>query len=209
VFEYKFETVAVWCAIAAAIFPFIANGTDRLSDPTRPPDSLNSTTQNLVAPADEKLELRAIFFAEGRRLAVINNHRLQEADQIGQAQVIEIFANHVHMRREGKDFDLYLIQQEVKKQTRSNSNKREASSRSRGMVAETRPVEAWGGPSTAPLASDTSQTGGFDSLNDNQPASIANDWDKQAGSQRDDAAGSSGNRTPGMLDALLGEGKEK
>ena len=66
----------IWLAGAA-----IADETERRwADPTRPPDEYQLATEAVAVP-EEALELRAVFVAEDRRIAVINGIRVHVGDR--------------------------------------------------------------------------------------------------------------------------------
>ena len=209
--------ITLMAAIIALPFGALAMAEDLSSDPTRPPAPLTSLTTTNATQADQKLDLRAIFYAKGRRLAVINDQRLSEGDLVGGARVVQILPSHVRMRRAGNDFELRLIGQNVKSTESAQSNAGDLPSVPLRTVIMTSTVEAWGGPSTTPLMNDASDSitptipAPTDSnspyaSNTTGPASIADDWDSQPEQRHDDNGSLSGNPHPGLLDALLGEG---
>ena len=106
--------------VGMALWASLSVGSELLSDPTRPPASLDASAPISAELADAALDLRAIFFAEGRRVAIINDHRVQEEDVIGAARVIEIGPSHVRLRRHGKDLHLRLIRRDIKRKPGSN-----------------------------------------------------------------------------------------
>jgi hypothetical protein len=90
---------------------------DELPDPTRPP---LATPGPRAAPADDakSLDLRAIFISDDRRVALINDQRVRERDQIGSARVVRIDYDGVQLQRNGEAFELELIARDVKQNRR-------------------------------------------------------------------------------------------
>ncbi|HEB89405.1 MAG TPA: hypothetical protein ENI85_07530 [Deltaproteobacteria bacterium] len=106
--------------IAMALWSSLAVSSEPLSDPTRPPAAIDVSATLTEEVRDIALDLRAIFFADGRRVAIINDHRVREQDMIGSARVLEIGPAHVRLRRQGRDFDLKLIRRDIKREPGSN-----------------------------------------------------------------------------------------
>ncbi len=113
--------------VAMALWTSLAVGSELLSDPTRPPVSIDVSTPLKAELRDAALELRAIFFADGRRVAIINEHRVQEQDVIGSARVLEIGPTHVRLRRRGRNFDLKLVRRDIKRKPGSTRKRADAS----------------------------------------------------------------------------------
>ena len=103
----------VWASKGSSEEPF--------SDPTRPPIA----AEIVVAPDGKDqpsdLALQAIFFAAGRRVAIINDVRLQEQDVVGAARVISIDRDRVLLLRGADPLELRLVTNDLK-QPRSPSS---------------------------------------------------------------------------------------
>ena len=112
VLSYAFVAFLAATAIAIA---------DDLPDPTRPPSVPASAdvddAQAIDSRASSQLVLNAIFFAEGRRIAIINNQRLGLGDLIGAAEITAIERDHVSLLRESEEIELHLITHDVKQLT--------------------------------------------------------------------------------------------
>ena len=99
--------LAVVCATSAY-------ATERFSDPTRPPSAIRPAAQTQQS-AQRPLELQAILYAAGRRVAIINGKRVHENETIEAATVLEITKARVRMIREGKSIELSLAHERIKK----------------------------------------------------------------------------------------------
>lgn len=87
-----------------------------MHDPTRPPAAAIATAP--ATPQESSpLDLSAIFFAEGRRVAIINGERVRERDTIGNAQIIAISQGTVRLSRDGRIVRLVLVEKDIKKMT--------------------------------------------------------------------------------------------
>lgn len=91
---------------------------DELSDPTRPPlaagTDLEARSHLDRAQRTEPLDLSAVFFADGRRVAIINGKRLRERDSIEDAVILSITPSSVKLRRDDNLIHLELIEQDIK-----------------------------------------------------------------------------------------------
>ncbi len=79
-----------------------------LHDPTEPPAAALTVDDTDQKP-NADLELRAIFHADDRRIAVINGRRVGVADQIGGARILAIEKNRVRLERGGEIVELELV----------------------------------------------------------------------------------------------------
>lgn len=94
----------------------IATSAQTLTDPTRPPHGAfvgGTAGEGGTAPA--ALELQAVFFAEGRRVAIVNGQRVGVHDVVGDAEILSIDRQQVEVRRAGKRLSLTLIDERVKR----------------------------------------------------------------------------------------------
>lgn len=103
-----------WIAGGAVAWLLFSVATTRASeplpDPTQPP--AEALAVGAVVPdqkATAELELRAIFHAEDRQIAVINGRRVGVSDQIGGARVLAIENNRVRLERAGEIIELELV----------------------------------------------------------------------------------------------------
>lgn len=87
-----------------------------LRDPTQPPKG-SSVDPKIEAPLGTRtpLVLHAIFFAEGRRIAIINDQRLGINDVVQSARVVKIERGRVSLIRGGESIELQLVTHKVKK----------------------------------------------------------------------------------------------
>lgn len=92
---------------------------ESLPDPTRPPASARIAPTAAAPDADAKLELRAIFFADDRRFAVLNGRRVEVGDRVAGAEVVAIDVDRVRLRREGETLELELVAPAFKNARRS------------------------------------------------------------------------------------------
>lgn len=85
------------------------------SDPTRPPDFTTARAATEARQNEAPLELQAVFFAEGRRVAIINGERLRVDDRLQSARVVRIERDRVSLRRDGETIELRLVETDVKR----------------------------------------------------------------------------------------------
>ena len=99
------------CGAAAALLLLSAatvRASEPLPDPTQPPAAaIEAEVPEQKATAE--LELRAIFHADDRRIAVINGRRVEVSDQIGGARVLVIEIDRVRLERAGEIIELELV----------------------------------------------------------------------------------------------------
>lgn len=105
--------LAVLCN-AYAVAPF--------SDPTQPPAAIQKTARSRSAATGRPLELQAVVHATGRRVAIINGKRVHEGEVVGTATVVAIAKNNVRLVRGGKEIELSLTDQRVKKTESSKTH---------------------------------------------------------------------------------------
>ena len=101
----------VGAAVALLLFSVATvRASEPLPDPTQPPAAalaVEAAVPEQKATAD--LELRAIFHADDRRIAVINGRRVEVSDQIGGARVLAIEIDRVRLERAGEIIELELV----------------------------------------------------------------------------------------------------
>lgn len=104
---------AVLClAVASAIAS--ARATEPLGDPTQPPAAALHAVDAPEKSEDQGLELRAIFHAGERRIAVINGRRVRVNDRIAGARVLAIDVDRVRVERGGEIVELELVSRAFK-----------------------------------------------------------------------------------------------
>lgn len=109
--------LAAGALLLCALSP--VHAAESLPDPTRPPASARLATPTTAPDADAKLELRAIFFADDRRFAVVNGRRVATGDRIAGAEVVAIEVDRVRLRRGGETLELELVAPAFKNARRS------------------------------------------------------------------------------------------
>lgn len=98
---------------AAALFAEVTKASDSFSDPTRPA-VFAVTTETAKVHDTSQLVLHAILFAEGRRVAIINDQRVHENDVVLSARVVSIERDRVELRRDSVTIELQLVAHDVK-----------------------------------------------------------------------------------------------
>jgi hypothetical protein len=102
--------------IVAAASTYASDAAERFSDPTQPPAAVRPDTKSKdTGPRDRPLELQAILYAAGRRVAIINGRRVHENEAIESATIVAITQDRVRLVREGKPFELSLTHERFKK----------------------------------------------------------------------------------------------
>ena len=116
-------------AISGALFFAVATAraTEPLADPTQPPAAALLAADPPAKSEDEGLDLRAIFHAGDRRIAVINGRRVHENDRIGGARVLAIDVDRVRIQRGDQIVELELVSRAFKDARRANVTKEGAS----------------------------------------------------------------------------------
>lgn len=85
------------------------------ADPTRPPSLPIDPSRVEANQAEAPLELQAVFYAEGRRVAIINGQRLHQDETVQSARVVRIERDRVAVRRNGDTIELLLVDKDVKR----------------------------------------------------------------------------------------------
>lgn len=83
-------------------------------DPTRPPDATDLVAM-AIDTGPEGFDLRAILFASGRRIAIVNGRRVIEGDTVADARVERIDARKVRLVRASETIELELGPPDVKR----------------------------------------------------------------------------------------------
>jgi MSHA biogenesis protein MshK len=115
-------------AIGAAVFLAVATAraTEPLADPTQPPAAALLAAEPPAKNEDGGLDLRAIFHAGDRRIAVINGRRVRENDRIGGARVLAIEVDRVRIQRGDEIVEIGLVSRAFKDARRANETKQGA-----------------------------------------------------------------------------------
>ena len=103
----------VHLALLAALLGVALGGTG-LVDPTRPP-SRDAAFQGTHGDKGVSLRVSSIVLAPGRRLAVINGHRVRVGSRVAGALVVEIAPHAVRLRDPEGEFELPLYRSLVTK----------------------------------------------------------------------------------------------
>ncbi len=96
-------------SLAAVLASASLRAAEPLADPTRPPAAANLDAAPAAPAVDGALVLRAIFHADDRRIAVINDRRVRVSDSIGDARVLAIEIDRVRLRRGDEIVELELV----------------------------------------------------------------------------------------------------
>ncbi len=85
------------------------------ADPTRPPSVAVDGSRIDANGTASPLELQAVFYAEGRRVAIIDGERLRNGDRVRSARVARIERDRVVLVRDGERIELVLVDADVKR----------------------------------------------------------------------------------------------
>ena len=97
--RYSILTLAVVLLVA----PILANAQESLRDPTRPWSAKSvAPVGTVTATGVTGFRVTAIFTSEKRRIAVVNGQRVGEGDLVDGATVVEILADALRLKFEGK-----------------------------------------------------------------------------------------------------------
>lgn len=116
--EARGRAVGVWvvlvASLAIALVVFPGGAAAELADPTRPPffgapDDVPPGTQRA-----ERLVLSSVLISPGRRVAVINGHRIGVGGKVDGATVVEIERRYVRLERAGAPVELFLKSPSIK-----------------------------------------------------------------------------------------------
>jgi hypothetical protein len=104
------------CLLAVLILSVPVLVQAQLDDPTRPPG------YRLVLPGGKKagktsshFSLSSVYISSTRRVAVINDHRVESGEFINGAKVLAIQPAAVILQKQGRTFTVRLLSQAVKK----------------------------------------------------------------------------------------------
>lgn len=96
-------------AVSLLLAAAAARAGEPLPDPTRPPAEALPAAPAPEAAAPSRLELRAIFHAEDRRLALLDDRRVAVGDRIGDATVIAIESDRVRLSKGSEIVEIELV----------------------------------------------------------------------------------------------------
>ena len=108
-----FASTAV--VLSVVLLAQIASASDALSDPTRPAIAATVTAETHLGDQHAPLDLSAIFFAEGRRIAIINDRRVRQSDVIQSARIVAIDRDRVKLVRGAETIELHLLPSDIKR----------------------------------------------------------------------------------------------
>ena len=112
--------------LAMLVFCALPSAADPPQDPTRPPSFGMSREASDASGSDdtEELSLQAVFQAESRRVAIVNDRRVGVGDIVRSARVVSIEGDRVTLRRRGQTIELELIPMAVKRRPESGRGER-------------------------------------------------------------------------------------
>lgn len=98
--------------LVLGVFSFAAFAREP-ADPTRPPAAATIAPKTDASPKRQPLDLSAVFFADDRRVAIINGQRLHEQEVIEGARILEIEPGSVRLVRNDAEFRVELLGRET------------------------------------------------------------------------------------------------
>ena len=114
--EPVFDRIDTWRAatatalLLALLLAQDAAGDATRADPTRPPlQRVNPVSGAPQIEARAPLSLTAVFFAEGKRIAIVNGRRVGPGDVVQDARVIAIERGRVVLIRDDTRLELELV----------------------------------------------------------------------------------------------------
>ena len=84
-----------------------------LGDPTRPPDISTVSVESLES-GEAPFRVSSILMAPGRKIAIVNESRVEVGDEVGGATVSEINAQAVLLEMGGEEIELRISGQPIK-----------------------------------------------------------------------------------------------
>ena len=127
----------------------LPSAADPIQDPTRPP-TFGTSVESAGSDESEELSLQAVFQADSRRIAIVNDQRVGVGDVVLSARVVSIEGHRVTLQRQGRTIELELIPMEVKRRTQRDAADRDeaplvaAPDRGDADVVETPPAQREG-----------------------------------------------------------------
>ena len=113
---------ARWALAFGVVTCAAVSAAEGLPDPTRPPAALAPKAPAETERRGDSLELRAVFFAEGRRIAIVNGRRLRVGDEIEGATVRAIGPGNVELVRGEERVRLELIDAAIRTENQSQTD---------------------------------------------------------------------------------------
>ena len=115
----SFLVLALLCGLG-----MVPSARAELGDPTRPPDV---STVAVATPESGSAPFRvsSILMAPGRKVAIVNESRVEVGDAVGGATVIEINAQAVLLKLAGQEIELRISGQPVKLAAKSDYGEEE------------------------------------------------------------------------------------
>lgn len=103
----------------AAVLTLAAGPLAALEDPTRPtPLGGAQSGSGAEAPAQPRWVLNYTLVSRGRDIAVINGQRLRAGDTVNGARVVRIRPGRVTLERDGRHFEISMLDASVKQPAR-------------------------------------------------------------------------------------------
>lgn len=90
-----------------------------LQDPTRPPTQAAASVSSPTTSSGPRWVLTSMLVSPERRTAVINDQVVGIGDRVGGARVMDIQADAVRLRAEGREVTLVMLKTNVKKSVKS------------------------------------------------------------------------------------------
>ena len=111
------RSITLGSALLALVVAFaLPSAADPIQDPTRPP-AFGTSVESSESGEAEALSLQAVFQADSRRIAIVNDQRVGVGDVVLSARVVSIEGDRVTLRRQGRTIELELIPVEIKRRT--------------------------------------------------------------------------------------------
>ncbi len=110
----SFLVLALLCGLGV-----VPSARAELGDPTRPPDISTVSVESLES-GDAPFRVSSILMAPGRKIAIVNESRVEVGDEVGGATVIEINAQAVLLKLAGQEIELRISGQPVKLAAKSD-----------------------------------------------------------------------------------------
>ena len=112
----SFLMLALLCGLG-----MVPSARAELGDPTRPPDVSTVSAESLESgEGDAPFRVSSILIAPGRKIAIVNDSRVEIGDEVGGATVSEINAHAVLLEMAGEKLELRISGKPVKVVARSD-----------------------------------------------------------------------------------------
>ncbi len=110
----SFLVLALLCGLGV-----VPSARAELGDPTRPPDISTVTVESLES-GNAPFRVSSILMAPGRKIAIVNDSRVEIGDEVDGATVSEINAQAVLLELGGEEIELRIAGQPVKVAAKSD-----------------------------------------------------------------------------------------